>query len=67
MNGIDSFSSGIIVMFAPTFAAFLLSLMDITGIILIDFITLGLAVMVLVLFVKITHTVIQNNMTLKNI
>jgi MFS family permease len=65
INGLESFSSGIIGVFSPIIAAFLLGLMDITGIILIDFITLGLAIMVLVLFVKIPHTVIQNNMTFK--
>jgi MFS family permease len=65
INGLESFSGGIIGMFSPVVAAFLFGVIDITGIILIDFITLGFAIMVLVLFVKIPHTVIQNDMTFK--
>ena len=58
-SGLQSFSSGIIQIAAPAFAAIMLSISNITTVIIADFITMAFACLSLIFFVKIPDTQVK--------
>lgn len=61
-NGMQSFSEGLIQVLAPVFAAALLGVVGMTGVIIIDFITMAFACSTLVFLVKIPNLEKENKL-----
>lgn len=61
VNGLQSFSDGVIQVLAPVFATTMLRIMGMEGVIIADFVTMAFACLTLIFFVKIPVTISDNS------
>lgn len=64
-SGLQSFSDGIIQIFAPIFASALLGIVGMTGVIIIDFITMAFACLTIIFSIKLPHISKKNESSFK--